>query len=118
MVPIAIVGLFVAAIIADWLRGAHLFVTGLHYADLRRADLSYANLRYTDLSYADLRSADLGQANLRSADMSEADMTGVRWANTTCPDGANTGPYPGTACSHLSAHPIGWSPGAGADASP
>jgi hypothetical protein len=57
----------------------------LRNADLRNTWLRGANLRGVDLTGANLEGADLTGANLDSAKLAK-----VRWARTTCPDGART----------------------------
>lgn len=61
------------------------------FTSLVNADLSNADLRYRDFSNMSLRGADLTGANLK----------GVRWNNTTCPDGTNSNLDGGTCTGHL-----------------
>ena len=78
------------------LRGADLRDVSFHLANLRGAMLinakldgvhfSYADLRGADLRYTVLRGANLAGANLTGAKM-PSNLTGVRFCNTTMPDG-------------------------------
>jgi uncharacterized protein YjbI with pentapeptide repeats len=81
------------AILSD----AHLSGANLIGADLSNADLSGANLGTTDQICSallppgkSLIGADLSNANLKGANISNTDFTGVKWKNTTCPDGTNS----------------------------
>lgn len=93
------------------LRFANLSGADLREADLRGANLSGANLSHADLSGAKLNGTDLFAADLRDANLSDAilfgaelagtNLTGVRWGNTTCPDGSNSNDNGGTCLGHL-----------------
>jgi CSLREA domain-containing protein len=75
-------------------------------ATLAGGNLSGKLLRGCDLAGstlvgADLTSADLTDASLRYANLSASVLTGVVWANTTCPDGTNSDANGGTCVGHL-----------------
>jgi uncharacterized protein YjbI with pentapeptide repeats len=40
-------------------------------------------------------------ANLSGANLNSATLTGVKWNNTTCPDGTNSNADAGTCIGHL-----------------
>jgi len=67
---------------------AHLSAADLSGIDLSDADLHGANLSGADLSGATLTGDDLSGADLTGANLTEAMLDGVKWGNTTCPDGA------------------------------
>jgi uncharacterized protein YjbI with pentapeptide repeats len=68
-----------------------------------RANFYRARLVHTNLKAADLSDADLSCANLTSANLTNATLDGVRWSDTTCPDGTVTAHAGGTCAGHLSA---------------
>jgi hypothetical protein len=79
------------------LTGKDLTGTFFAMADLTGADLTGANLTCSDDFCANyrIRGTNLTDANLTDADLTGADLifailTGVRWDNTTCPDGSTT----------------------------
>jgi hypothetical protein len=77
-------------------------VAGPPSADLRGARLVGTVMRDADLRGARLDHADLTAADLTGADLAGASIVGVRWANTTCPDGSNSDAVGGTCAGHLS----------------
>jgi hypothetical protein len=73
----------------------------LRGADLSGADLGGVNLRRADLSSANLTNVDLTDADLEGATLKAARLSGVTWANTICPDGANSDDVGGSCLNHL-----------------
>jgi len=74
--------------------------------DMRWAALAFANLGYADLAFVDLRGADFSYNDMRWADLAFANLNGAGWDKTTCPDGSDTGPYPGTPCTSQLSVPV------------
>jgi uncharacterized protein YjbI with pentapeptide repeats len=81
--------------------GADLFGVDLRWADLLDVGLQQARLPAADLRGANLTGADLTGANLRGARLDDAVLTGVTWADTTCPDGSNSDDNGGTCAANL-----------------
>jgi len=72
------------------LTGANLTGVNLNNANLTNANLTNANLTNANLTNANLSGANLSGADLDDATTSNADFNGVKWSNTTCPDGTNS----------------------------
>ncbi|WOX22729.1 pentapeptide repeat-containing protein [Streptomyces solicathayae] len=70
-------------------------------ASLENSSLLNADLRDADLRGANLDEADLTGADLTGADLTGASIAGVKWKNTTCPDGRNSDRVGGTCAGHL-----------------
>lgn len=71
-------------------------------ANLSQANMTNAHLVGASLALANLTDADLSYANLAGADLRRTILTGVRWQDTTCPNGKETS----TGCSGLAPAPI------------
>jgi outer membrane protein assembly factor BamB len=83
------------------LKGANLPGCYLPNASLAGANATGANLSRAYLAGADLSSANLSQANLRGAVLTNANISGVKWSQTTCPDGNVSNNNGGTCVGHL-----------------
>jgi outer membrane protein assembly factor BamB len=83
------------------LKGANLGGCYLPGANLAGANATNASLRGAYLAGANLGSANLTQAQLRGAVLANANLAGVKWLQTTCPDGTNSNADGGTCLGHL-----------------
>lgn len=80
-------------------------------ADLTSANLTNSNFTSTNFFDAELQSANLTNANFTNSNLSYANLsgaitsgtvfTGVRWDNTTCPDGSSSNSHGNTCIGHL-----------------
>jgi hypothetical protein len=83
------------------LKGANLSGCYLPNANLAAANATGANLSGAYLAGADLSSANLSQANLRGSVLTKANLSGVKWLQTTCPDGTLSNDNGGSCVGHL-----------------
>ena len=83
------------------LKGANLSGCYLPGASLAGANATNANLVGAYLAGANLGSANLTQAQLQRAVLANANLAGVKWLQTTCPDGTNSNANGGTCLGHL-----------------
>ena len=74
---------------------------GEHERLLAAANAVGANLSGAYLAGADFSSANLTQANLRGSVLTNANLSGVKWLQTTCPDGTISNDNAGTCVGHL-----------------
>jgi outer membrane protein assembly factor BamB len=82
-------------------KGANLSGCYLPNASLAGVNATGANLSHAYLAGADLSSANLSQANLRGAVLTNANISGVKWFQTTCPDGTSSNNDGGSCVGHL-----------------
>ena len=68
---------------------------------LAGANATAANLSGAYLAGADLGSVNFSQTNLRGAVLTNANVSGVKWLQTTCPDGTVSTDHGATCVGHL-----------------
>ena len=81
--------------------GSDLAYANLNGANLTRTILDHGDLAYADMSSATMSKIDLLDADLKGANLTGASLIGVKWSNTTCPDGTNSDNDGGTCAAHL-----------------